>query len=315
MECLSAAASTSLKNGQTPNPRHSQLQYVLCMHDKKKEYQIPHITASFFTIIKAGSNVWNQHFSIVLGLQYLSPSLLIVMVCNAAAMEYGLAAVLACAVQVHPEQWNNAIVGRVLPRVVDKGFSGRPGAVNLAEEIVLEFVHLCSAEDTIAVLLEGSRNKRPKVLPLCVSSILACFKAFGPRTVPVAAVKKEFEALCESTVNNVCPNAVKLMGERYRWTCPTLVEDIMANPTNQWLLEDRYCPRPAKEAQEGVRPGEFADTINLLDCLPKTEFKAKMALSKWSEKVDALKIILDIVGSVPKLETDDYNDLVQTLKT
>ncbi|ETV84326.1 hypothetical protein H257_03566 [Aphanomyces astaci] len=81
MECLSAAASTSLKNGQTPNPRHSQLQYVLCMHDKKKEYQIPHITASFFTIIKAGSNVWNQHFSIVLGLQYLSPSLLIVMVC------------------------------------------------------------------------------------------------------------------------------------------------------------------------------------------------------------------------------------------
>ncbi|RHY62978.1 hypothetical protein DYB30_006908 [Aphanomyces astaci] len=184
--------------------------------------------------------------------------------------------------------------------VVDKGFSGRPGAVNLAEEVVLEFVHLCSAKDTIAVLLEGSRNKRPKVLPLCVSSILACFKAFGPRTVPVAAVKKEFKALCESTVNNVRPNAVKLMGE---------------SPTNQWLLVDRYCPRPAKEAQEGVRPGEFADTINLLDRLPKTEFKAKMALSKWSEKVDALKIILDIVGSVPKLETGDYNDLVQTLKT
>ncbi|RHY92762.1 hypothetical protein DYB37_001758 [Aphanomyces astaci] len=230
-------------------------------------------------------------------------------------MECGLPAVLTCAVQVHPEQWNNAIVGRVLPRVVDKGFSGRPGAVNLAEEVVLEFVHLCSAKDTIAVLLEGSRNKRPKVLPLCVSSILACFKAFGPRTVPVAAVKKEFKALCESTVNNVRPNAVKLMGERYRWTCPTLVEDIMATPTNQWLLVDRYCPRPAKEAQEGVRPGEFADTINLLDRLPKTEFKAKMALSKWSEKVDALKIILDIVGSVPKLETGDYNDLVQTLKT
>ncbi|RHY36117.1 hypothetical protein DYB38_004830 [Aphanomyces astaci] len=215
-------------------------------------------------------------------------------------MECGLPAVLTCAVQVHPEQWNNAIVGRVLPRVVDKGFSGRPGAVNLAEEVVLEFVHLCSAKDTIAVLLEGSRNKRPKVLPLCVSSILACFKAFGPRTVPVAAVKKEFKALCESTVNNVRPNAVKLMGE---------------SPTNQWLLVDRYCPRPAKEAQEGVRPGEFADTINLLDRLPKTEFKAKMALSKWSEKVDALKIILDIVGSVPKLETGDYNDLVQTLKT
>ncbi|RHY07855.1 hypothetical protein DYB36_005777 [Aphanomyces astaci] len=264
MDSLSAAASTSLKNGSNTEPSGGQ------------------VAGKDWRVRKEASDDLNAAFESRCAIKGGDVTELfgkLVDDSNAAAMECGLPAVLT---------------------VVDKGFSGRPGAVNLAEEVVLEFVHLCSTEDTIAVLLEGSRNKRPKVLPLCVSSIFACFKAFGPRTVPMAAVKKEFKALCESTVNNVRPNAVKLMGE---------------SPTNQWLLVDRYCPRPAKEAQEGVRPGEFADTINLLDRLPKTEFKAKMALSKWSEKVDALKIILDIVGSVPKLETGDYNDLVQTLKT
>ncbi|RHY65606.1 hypothetical protein DYB30_003435, partial [Aphanomyces astaci] len=271
---------------------------------------------------------------------------------NAAAMECGLAAVLAYAVQVSPQQWNNAIVGRVLPKVVDKGFSGRPGSVKLAEELVLEFVHLGSAEDTITALLEGTKNKKPKVPPLCVSSILECFKAFGPRVVPVVAVKKELKALCESTVNNVRPNALKLIGEMYRWTGPTLVQDIVATlrPAQQTEYEamiseispgqavpTRYVkgkePKPAKSAATGSTkagkggaaasapagggsfdPREFAETVNLLDLLPKTEFKAKMALPKWSEKVEALKIILDIVGSVPKLATGDYGDLVQTLK-
>ncbi|RHY04026.1 hypothetical protein DYB25_010841 [Aphanomyces astaci] len=112
--------------------------------------------------------------------------------------------------------------------VVDKGFSGRPGAVNLAEELVLEFVHLGSTEDTMTVLLEGSKNKMPKALPLCVSSIFSVLPGVRAATVPMAAVKKELKALCKSTVNNVRPNAVKLMGEMYRWRGPTLVQDIIA---------------------------------------------------------------------------------------
>ncbi|ETW05149.1 hypothetical protein H310_04156 [Aphanomyces invadans] len=268
---------------------------------------------------------------------------------NAAAMECGLAAVLAYTVQASAHQWNNAIVGRVMPKVIDKGFSGRPGTVKLAEELVLEFVHLGSAEDTITALLEGTKNKKPKVPPLCVNSILECFKAFGPRVVPVVAVKKELKALCESTVNNVRPTALKLIGELYRWTGPTLVQDIVASlrPAQQTEYEamiheitpgqavpTRYLkgkePKPAsatatkagggkgaataKTDGGGFDPREFAETVNLLDRLPKTEYKAKMALPKWSEKVEALKIILDTIGSVPKLANGDYSDLVQTLK-
>ncbi|RLO00041.1 hypothetical protein DYB28_006153 [Aphanomyces astaci] len=116
--------------------------------------------------------------------------------------------------------------------VVDKGFSGRPGAVNLAEELVLEFVHLGSTEDTMTVLLEGSKNKMPKALPLCVSSIFSVLPGVRAATVPMAAVKKELKALCKSTVNNVRPNAVKLMGEMYRWRGPTLVQDIIATSSS-----------------------------------------------------------------------------------
>ncbi|CAK4465110.1 unnamed protein product [Aphanomyces euteiches] len=267
---------------------------------------------------------------------------------NAAAMECGLAAVLAYALQVPPQQWNNAIVGRVMPKVVDKCFSGRPSTVKLAEELVLEFVHLGSAEDTVNALLEGTKNKKPKVPPLCVNSILECFKTYGPRVVPVVAVKKELKSLCESTVNNVRPTALKLIGEMYRWTGPTLVQDIVASlrPAQQTEYENmikeitpgqaaplRFLkgkePKaaPAKGGKSGgndggggapapsaMDPREFAETVSLFDKLPKTEFKAKMALPKWSEKVGALNIILEIIGSVPKLANGDYGDLVQTLK-
>ncbi|KAF0689123.1 Aste57867_19395 [Aphanomyces stellatus] len=267
---------------------------------------------------------------------------------NAAAMECGLAAVLAYAVQVRPQDWNNGIAGRVMPKVIDKGFSGRPGTVKLAEELVLELVHLGSAEDTIAALLEGTKNKKPKVPPLCVNSILEAFKTFGPRVVPVPPVKKELKTLCESTVNNVRPTALKLIGELYRWTGPSLVQDIVATlrPAQQTeyetMIKDitpgqaapvRYVkgkePKaapakakgkgggsgPAAAVDNAIDPREFAETVDLMAKLPKTEFKAKMALPKWSEKVAALQIVLDTIGSVPKLANNgDFGDLVQQLK-
>ncbi|KDO33632.1 hypothetical protein SPRG_19253 [Saprolegnia parasitica CBS 223.65] len=266
---------------------------------------------------------------------------------NAAAMEAGLAAVLAYTKEATPQQWSNSVIARTMTKVIDKCFTGRPGTVKLAEELVLEYIHQGGAEDTIAALIEGTKNKKPKAPPLCVSLMLEALKTFGPRVVPIPPLKAALPALCESTVNNVRPTALKVICELYRWTGAPLIQDIVnglrpAQKTEyEELIKDitpgqatvtRYVkgkePRaaPAPRGAPGraaaaaapvaatMDPRDFAETIDLLAKLPKTEFKAKLALPKWSEKVAALQIILDTVGSVPKLANGDYGDLVHTLK-
>ncbi|GLD92225.1 hypothetical protein PINS_up000758 [Pythium insidiosum] len=265
---------------------------------------------------------------------------------NASAMEAGIQAVLAYTTKVEP--FFKGIVSGVMKRVVDKGFASRPGTVKLCEELVMAFIEAGAADDTVAALIEGTKNKKPKVPPACVSSILEGLKAFGPRVIPIQTVKAALPTLCESTVNGVRPVALNVIAEIHRWTGPTLVQDIVSNlrqaqQTEYESLTKEIVPgqaqptkfvrgsRPptvatargavrnsaasgAAMAPGAIDPREFAETVNLLEKLPKTEFRAKLAHPKWSEKVEGLKIILDLVGSVPKLANGDYYELVNTLK-
>lgn len=265
---------------------------------------------------------------------------------NAGALEAGVHAVLAYARHVTP--FDKTIVPSVMKKLTDKGFSSRPGVVKLCEDVVSAFVEAGAADDTVAALLDGTKNKKPKVPPACCANLLDTLQAFGPRVVPLPALKAALPALCESTVNGVRPIAVNLVAEIHRWTGPALVQDIVANLRQaqkteyETLTKDmvvgqaaptkfvRGAARPA--ATSGQRSGsgaaaataaasagafdprEFAETVDLLAKLPKTEFKAKLALPKWSEKVEALKIVLELIGPVPKLATGDYYELVSTLK-
>ncbi|TMW65550.1 hypothetical protein Poli38472_008192 [Pythium oligandrum] len=265
---------------------------------------------------------------------------------NASAMEAGMQAVLAYAQKVEP--FNKAIVTPVMKRVTDKGFSGRPGTVKICEEIVSMFIEAGAAEDTVAALIEGTKNKKPKVPPACASSILEGLKAFGPRVLPVQAIKAALPALCESTVNGVRPVALNILAEIHRWTGPALIQDVVSNlrqaqqteyetltkdivlgqaQATKFVRGAKPPPAARSKASGGAAGGasgaaagggfdarEFAETVNLLDKLPKSEFKSKLAEPKWSMKVEALKIVLDLIGPVPKLANGDYYELVNTLK-
>lgn len=267
---------------------------------------------------------------------------------NASAMEAGIAAVLAYTVNVEPFQKD--IVPGVMKRITDKGFSSRPGIVKLCEELVSAFVEAGAAEDTVAALLEGTTNRKPKVPPACLNALLEALKAFGPRVIPVQAVKASLPKLLESTANGVRPLAMSIVVEVHRWTGPALVQDIVSNLRQaqqteyEQLTKDitsgqatatKYVRGAKKPAAIGSTlkggsaraaavsstpepaafdPREFAETVDLLAKLPRTEFQAKLKETKWSEKVAALKIVLDLVGPVPKLANGDYYELVSTLK-
>ncbi|GMF13203.1 unnamed protein product [Phytophthora lilii] len=266
---------------------------------------------------------------------------------NASAMEAGYAAVLAYTLNVEP--FEKDIVAGVMARVTDKGFSARPGIVKLCEELTDAFIAAGAAEETVTALLEGTNNRKPKVPPACLSCTLEALKAYGPRVVPLQAIKAALPKLMEGAVK-VRPIAMSIMVEIHRWTGPALVQDIVANlrPAQQTEFEGQIkdvvpgqaaptkCVRGAKAAKIGggaggkssgaasgaaqqapaaFDPRDFAETVDLLAKLPKTEFKAKLALPKWSEKVEALKIVLDLIGPVPKLANGDYYELVSTLKT
>ncbi|KAG7394854.1 Protein MICROTUBULE ORGANIZATION 1 [Phytophthora boehmeriae] len=267
---------------------------------------------------------------------------------NASAMEAGIAAVLAYTVNVQP--FDKEIVTGVMARVTDKGFSSRPGIVKLCEELTDAFIAAGAAEETVTALLEGTNNKKPKVPPACMACTLEALKDYGPRVVPLQAIKTALPKLLEGAVK-VRPLAMNIMVEIYRWTGPALVQDIVANlrPAQQTEFEGQTkdvtvgqaAPtkfvRGAKTAgsaasasgkasagASGVTappaaaaafdPREFAETVDLLGKLPKTEFKKKLELPKWSEKVEAMKIVLELIGSVPKLANGDYYELVSTLK-
>lgn len=267
---------------------------------------------------------------------------------NASAMEAGIAAVLAYTVNVEP--FRKDMVPAVMKRITDKGFSSRPGIVKLCEELVIAFVEAGAAEETVNALLEGTSNRKPKVPPACLNATLEALKAFGPRVVPLPAVKAALPKLLESTVNGVRPLAMSIVVEIHRWTGPALVQDIVANLRQaqqteyETLTKDiilgqaaptktvRGAKKPGASGAAGrggkgggangaaaatpaaIDPRDFAETVDLLAKLPRTEFQAKLKLSKWSEKVEALKIVLDLIGPIPKLANGDYYELVSTLK-
>ncbi|KAL3661983.1 hypothetical protein V7S43_012790 [Phytophthora oleae] len=265
---------------------------------------------------------------------------------NASAMEAGIAAVLAYTLNVSP--FDKEVVSGVMARVTDKGFSARPGIVKLCTELTDAFIAAGAAEETVTTLLEGTNNRKPKVPPACATSILDALKEYGPRVVPLQAIKTALPKLMEGAVK-VRPIAMSIMVEIHRWTGPALVQDIVANlrQAQQTEFEEQIkdvvpgqaAPtkfvkgsKPAKAAggiggkassaasataepaPAAFDPRDFAETVDLLAKLPKTEFKAKLALPKWSEKVEALKIVLELIGPVPKLANGDYYELVSTLK-
>lgn len=265
---------------------------------------------------------------------------------NASALDAGIAAVLAYTVNITPLRKD--VVPDIMKRITDKGFSSRPGTVKLCEELVPALVEAGAGEDTITALLEGTSNRKPKVPPACLTATLEALKAFGPRVIPVSLVKPALPKLLESTVNGVRPLAMSIVVEIHRWIGPALVQDMVSNlrPAQQTeyeqLVKDivvgqaaptkfvRGAKKPAaaggaaRSGKSGgaaalvgpaaVDPREFAETVDLLAKLPKTEFQAKLNAPKWSEKVEGLKIVLDTIGSIPKLANGDYYELVSTLK-
>jgi cytoskeleton-associated protein 5 len=265
---------------------------------------------------------------------------------NASAMEAGVAAVLAYTLNVGP--FDKEIVPDVMSRVTDKGFSARPGILKLCQELTDAFIAAGAAEETVTALLEGTSNRKPKVPPACLTCTLEALKAYGPRVVPLQAIKTALPKLMEG-VAKARQFAMSIMVEIHRWTGPALVQDVVENlrPAQQTEFQDKTkdvvpgqaAPtkfvkgaKPAKTAGGAGRKGsgsasgaaepapaafdprEFAETVDLLAKLPKTEFKAKLALPKWSEKVEALKIVLELIGPVPKLANGDYYELLSTLK-
>ncbi|KAL4130421.1 hypothetical protein PRIC2_006418 [Phytophthora ramorum] len=263
---------------------------------------------------------------------------------NASAMEAGIAAVLAYTLNVQP--FEKEIVSGVMARMTDKGFSARPGIVKLCEELVDAFIAAGAAEETVIALLEGTSNRKPKVPPACLTCTLEALKAYGPRVVPLQAIKSALPKLMEGAVK-VRQISMDIMVEIHRWTGPALVQDVVANLRSAQQTEfegqvkdvvpGQAAPtkfvkgaKPAKAAGGGnttgassgaadpasaaLDPRDFTEIVDLLAKLPKTEFKTKLALPKWSEKVEALNIVLEVIGPAPKLSNGDYYELVSTLK-
>jgi hypothetical protein len=54
--------------------------------------------------------------------------------------------------------------------------------------------------------------------------------------------------------------------------------------------------------------------VDILARTRTSEYAQFLSENKWSEQIQALQIIIDAIGAVPKIAPGDFTELMQTLK-
>jgi len=265
---------------------------------------------------------------------------------NANTLEAGLGALIVFA---DKSSSATSAISSLVPVIIDKALGGRPSTVTRAETLLLKLMEVDTPNAVCEALLTvGLNSKKPKIPPLCASLICKALEAFGAKAMPIKELLSggKLKAMFESSNAGVRAVAQTLYVDLYKWiggsplqsllndlkraqqdALATQVQDItpgQLRPT-VYLRKDRpkEGEEPAAAAgakgkggdkQAVVDAREFIESVDLISQLAKTDFETKIAETKWSEKVEGLKLVLNIIGPVPKLQPGDYGDLVRTLK-
>ncbi|CAM9401832.1 unnamed protein product, partial [Discosporangium mesarthrocarpum] len=228
------------------------------------------------------------------------------------------------------------------PIVVAKGFSGRPGTVTRAEAALLKLMEVDVPDSVVEALLGGLGEKKPKIPPACVATILKALEMFGARAMPLKDIKAALPDILSHKVIPTRQQGVILAAELIGWCGEQFLAAVMSDlrPAQKaevdnlveaskkegkgvnrkptvYLRKDRAPDEAApveEEKAQAFDPKEFVEPVNLLGKLPKTEFAAKTAAVKWSEILEGLNIAVDLIGPLPKLTPGDYGDIVRQVK-
>lgn len=242
---------------------------------------------------------------------------------------------------------SSRVRSHVIGPLVEKSLgSSRAGTRQKALEALLFFIEMDKADPVIEDMLPYLTHRTPKLVAGTVHALTEILKQYGSPTVSCKPIFKSLPALFSHADKNVRAETQLLTIELYKWLgavvkdtlFPDLkpvqqkdleaeFEKITEKPTPLRLLRSQQAAKAA--AGGGGGGGESAsgaaddaeddgdvemdlfDPVEVLSKIPP-DFSTRVASTKWKERKEALEELHTIVN-VPKLQTDDYGDIIRIL--
>lgn len=227
--------------------------------------------------------------------------------------------------------------------------STRSGTKQNALDSLLFFIELDTADPVVEEMLPFLKHRTPKVVAGTVHALTEIIHQYGAKTVSCKPLFKSLPALFSHADKNIRAEAQGLAIELYKWLGDGFKESLFPDlkPVQQKDLEaefekvkgeapkqERYLrsQREAIERQQasGISTGGAAgggnggdgdededepmdlfDPVEILSKIPGN-FNTQVASSKWKERKEALEELFTVLN-VPKIQPDDFSDLVRTL--
>ncbi|ANB11697.1 Stu2p [Sugiyamaella lignohabitans] len=241
----------------------------------------------------------------------------------------------------------------VAPLVEKGLSSSRAGTRQSATDVLLWYIELDTPDPVIEELTPFLTHRMPKLVAAVVAALTAIFKNFGAKTVSPKPLMKDIPKLFAHADKNVRAEATNLVVELYKWLGKGVSALILPElkPVQQKELEELFSKFDAsgetvqqirfiksqKEAMErqqangisnsagnGATDGldsmedDSVDPLDLVDAvsiLPKVSpnLAEQMGSTKWKDRKEALEELLPVLQSSPKIENDDFTDMVRLL--
>jgi cytoskeleton-associated protein 5 len=231
--------------------------------------------------------------------------------------------------------------------------SSRKTTMTLAEDLVLKMIEVSpensSSIQTTCDLIQqhGLKSKKPKVVLFSAKLILRAVQEFGVTALPVPALSSISELLISNSNNEVRETGINIMAEvcralgsksilqsqidKMKPALQSQLDELLTSkPTPSIPIRSLRCQKsqsagdatPAMKqlSEADVKAQMFASraAVNLFEVLPKTSYKEKIKLEKWSEKCAALDDLIKAGGEqpfklVPPSATVNYVTIIREL--
>ena len=235
--------------------------------------------------------------------------------------------------------------------------SARPKAMKGSQALVLKLMEVgndtASIKTIVGVLLDkGLSSKMPKIVQMSTSLILDAAQSFGAACLPLAAIKQSLPKMLTHSNKKIRDTALEVVAELCRALGGKAALGAMMDDMKKPQLKDldallQKQPQPSEikiglrsrqnsggsvpsalDALAALQAGSaeleaelFAKrpAVNLPEEVSKSDYAEHLNLTKWSEKVAGLDIILACAGEKPyKLvhpsSTVNYAPLIGEMK-
>lgn len=295
--------------------------------------------------------------SVVPGLDITVPKLLSEK--NATALEFAMQSATDYADACKGGSSSERARAIVAALIKGNGFtSPRPSSAQVASSLVLKLMEVgsdVSSVTTVVTLLvdQGLGSKKPKIVQLSASLILEACYSFGAAALPLAAIVSALPNVLTHSNKKIRDCGLEIVAEfcRALQSKEPMVDVIAKMQKSQAkdldsLLTNQPEPSRTKvglrcqRASGGSAVASAADAlaalqaggaqleqekyanraaVNLIENVKQTEYASKLGLTKWSEKVGALDILVKCGGEKPyKLSqptsSSNYSPIVSDMK-